>query len=410
VVVEPKQLAERQIELDKQRTLSYPALLARKRARMSASPLAFLRGAAPLFYEILAQQSELAQGPDGQGFIQGDAHLENFGAYSPVIHEAGTWKKGPATFNLNDFDDATRGAWRWDVLRLATSLLLAGRELGQSGATVLSLCELLIERHVAAAFSAAALPAVPGAIAKLVQRVQERSRKRLLDDRTASDGSRRHFVRGERYRDVSDEIARELPHALALFAERCAAEGGPRSEQLQILDFAFRIAGTGSLGALRVAVLTRGKGGVDGEWLFDLKEQLPSSVNALAGAANASSGSRAAEVEQAFRSCVTPPPRMLGTSRIGDKEVLVRRLTPQEDKLSLTQLKADELRPLAAYLGALLGQAHRRGASAAFTPWTELERAGLLERAVRLAGLHEATYLQWCLLTREVPLQREGPP
>ncbi len=398
LAVDAKRLAARQLELDRQRTERYPQLLRRKLSRMSASPLAFLRGAAPLFYELLAQDSELAAGPEGQGFIQGDAHVENFGAYSPALHEGDSWKKGHASFHLNDFDEATRGAWRWDVLRLTTSLLLAGRELGQSGPVVLELCRTLIDSHVRSACDEAALPDPPPAVANLVEKVDTRSRRKLLDDRTDSEGGQRHFVRGDRYLEVSDEIAQAVPAALRLFAERTAATGGPELDQLEPLDIAFRVAGTGSLGALRVAVLTRGKGGGDGNWLFDLKEQLRSSVDLLAP--RSAAPSRAAEVEEAFRSCVEPPPRMLGTSRLGEHEVLVRRLTPQEDKLSLAQLKPAELGALSAYLGALLGDAHRRGRDAAYGPWSEAEREGIVERAVTLAGIHEATYLELCRMTR----------
>jgi uncharacterized protein (DUF2252 family) len=397
--VQPRSLAERQIELDKQRTSRYPALLARKQARMSASPLAFLRGAAPLFYELLAADPDLAGGPAGEGFIQGDAHLENFGAFSPAVQEAGVWKKGHATFQLNDFDEATRGAWRWDVLRLTTSLVLASRELGQSGLAVLGLCEALLESHSAAAFEAAPLPPVPDAVATLVQKVEGRSRRKLLEDRTVAGPGARHFVRGERYTDLPAELANAVPSALLTFAERTAQYGGPRPEQLQILDVAFRIAGTGSLGSLRVAVLTCGKGGDDGGWLFDLKEQPGSSVDVLAPRTPGTS--RAEEVETAFRACVEQPPRMLGTSRLGETDVLVRRLTPQEDKLSLTRLKAEQLPDLARYLGALLGAAHRRGRAADYPAWNAQQRRGILERAVALAGIHEAVYLELCLLWRE---------
>jgi len=396
--VEPKRLAARQLELDRQHTARYPALLARKQARMSVSPLAFLRGAAPLFYELLAADAELAAGPEGTGFIQGDAHLENFGAFSPAVHDASGWKKGHATFQLNDFDEATRGAWRWDVLRLTTSLLLAGRELGQSGPQVLSLCELLLKSHAAAACTEVPLPVAPRAVAELVARVDARSQKKLLDDRTQAIGHQRHFVRGDRYTDVPDEIVRAVPEALALFVERTAATGGPRLEQLEVLDVAFRIAGTGSLGSFRIAVLTRGKGGDDGSWLFDLKEQPGSSVDVLQP--RPPSASRAVEVEAAFRACLDQPPRMLGTSRIAGYDVLVRRLTPQEDKLSLARLKAEELGPLAAYLGALLGTAHRRGRSGTFPAWSARDLGGILERAVALAGVHEAVYLELCRLGR----------
>lgn len=393
-----RRLAERQLELDRQRTLRFPTLFARKQARMSVSPLAYLRGAAPLFYELLAADPDLAGGPAGEGIIQGDAHLENFGAFSPSIEEGGVSKKGHATFQLNDFDEATHGAWRWDVLRLTTSLVLAGRELGQSGPTVLSLCERLLDSHVAVVFGGAPLPALPRPVAELVEHVDGRPRKKLLEDRTESAGHHRHFVRGDRYVDLPASIARAVPDALRLFAERMASRGGPRVEQLEVLDVAFRIAGTGSLGSLRVAVLTRGKGGDDGAWLFDLKEQPGSSVDVLAP--RAPSGSRAAEVEAAFRTCLELPPRMLGTSRLAEDDVLVRRLTPQEDKLSLARLKPEDLPGLASYLGALLGSAHRRGRSRDFPAWTPRDCAGILERAVVLAGIHEAVYLELCLLAR----------
>ncbi|MDF3065843.1 MAG: hypothetical protein K0R38_1444 [Polyangiaceae bacterium] len=374
---------------------------------MSASPLAFLRGAAPLFYEMLAADPELASGPAGEGVIQGDAHLENFGAFSPALEEAGTWRKGHATFQLNDFDEATRGAWRWDVLRLTTSLLLAGRELGQSGPAVLGLCEGLLESHSAALFSQARLPPVPPAVAALIAKVDGRSNRRLLEDRTVASGAARHFLRGERYADVSPEVAAAVPATLQTFAERTARRDGPRPEQLELLDVAFRIAGTGSLGSLRVAALTRGKGGEDTGWLFDLKEQAGSSVDVLAP--RPAVASRADEVESAFRTCVEQPPRMLGTSRLGVTDVLVRRLTPQEDKLSLSRLQPGQLPELSRYLGALLGAAHRRGRSTDFPAWTPRQRGGILERAVTLAGIHEAVYLDLCLLARGERPEPQAP-
>ena len=380
--------------------------MARKLLRMKASPLAFLRGAAPLFYELLAAEPDLAAGPEGSGFIQGDAHLENFGAYSPALHEAGGWKKGHATFQLNDFDEATHGAWRWDVLRLTTSLLLSGRELGQGGPEVLRLCRLVLESHAAAAFSDVGLPAMPRPVAELVAKVDGRSHKKLLDDRTEAGGHDRHFVRGERYTEAPAEAVSAVPAALSLFAQRTADKGGPKPEQLEILDVAFRIAGTGSLGSLRLAVLTRGKGGDEGSWLFDLKEQTSCSVDVLAP--RPPGGSRASEVEAAFRACIQSPPRMLGTSRLGEHDVLVRRLTPQEDKLSLSKLKPEELAPLATYLGTLLGIAHRRGRSGEFAPWSAREQGGILERASTLAGIHEAVYLELCWLTRD-PLATTTP-
>jgi uncharacterized protein (DUF2252 family) len=397
--LDPQQLAERQLEIDRGRTLRLPELQARKLTRMSASPLAFLRGAAPLFYEILKARGELARGPEGEGWLVGDAHLENFGAYSPdASRPPGITGKRAAVFDLNDFDEAVRGPWRWDVLRLSTSLILAGRELGVGGVRALDLCQALIESHAAAAFEGARLPAMPRPVSALVLQVQSRSKKDLLGARTVLVGAQRKFARGPRYLDLPQEIVKQLPDALEAYRRRLSEVERPSSEQLQIIDCAWRVAGTGSLGALRIAVLTRGKGGPEGGWIFDMKEQFaPSAALLLEGA----QPPPAERVEAGFRACVEAPPRMLATSVLGSIGLVVRRLAPQEDKLNLRQLKESDLAPLASYLGALLGRAHARGtARTKLAAWSKSAQSELLGHAVALAGLHEATYLALCQLIR----------
>ena len=77
--------------------------------------------------------------------------------------------------------------------------------------------------------------------------------------------------------------------------------------------------------------------------------------------------------------------------------MFVRRLMPQEDKLDLGRIAHGELEPLARHLGALMGAAHRRGAKRLpRRPWRAEDRAGLLARAIALAGAHEAMYLAYC--------------
>src|SRR6202000_2085941 len=104
----------------------------------------------------------------GDGWIVGDMHLENVGAYRNDADEV--------VFGLNDFDDATIGPLRYDVLRYATSVLLAGRGFQPGGARAVALGE-----HAAAAYlkarGGAALPAVPAPVARLVEQVQGRSNK-----------------------------------------------------------------------------------------------------------------------------------------------------------------------------------------------------------------------------------------
>jgi len=168
-------------------------------------------------------------------------------------------------------------------------------------------------------------------------------------------------------------------------------------------DVAFRIAGTGSLGVLRIAVLTRGKGEPDSRWVFDMKAQGVPAGQALLGADALPAMpplSPAERVLHATRVCLAHPPRMLGATDLDDRNLFVRRLLPQEDKLDLTRLQPAELPELARHLGALLGAAHRRGATRTPpVPWTAAEQALLTEHAIVIAGLHEAAYLALCKST-----------
>ncbi|WP_240977263.1 DUF2252 domain-containing protein [Planctomonas sp. JC2975] len=95
-----------------------PWLVELRIERMSSDPFAFYRGTAAI------QAADLHAGPNSgaEVIICGDAHLSNFGIFrSP---------ERAMVFDINDFDEAFSGPWEWDVKRLLTSVVLAGRSLG----------------------------------------------------------------------------------------------------------------------------------------------------------------------------------------------------------------------------------------------------------------------------------------
>ncbi len=108
--------------LKEQETTRIPQLLPIRHARMAQSPFTFYRGAA----NVMA--SDLGRGANSGLWVQlcGDAHLSNFGAY-------GTPERN-LVFDLNDFDETNPGPFEWDVMRLAASFVLAGRDNGLSDA------------------------------------------------------------------------------------------------------------------------------------------------------------------------------------------------------------------------------------------------------------------------------------
>lgn len=402
LVLDPALLARRQMEIDRARTARFPDLLAHKTTRMTVSPFALLRGAAPLFYELLERHPSLREGPPGKGWLVGDAHLENFGAYRAGVlsTDETTPSRGSeaVVFDLNDFDDAIVGPWRFDVLRLLTSLILEAREAGVDGPRALELCDALLDSYVGGAFHVRRAPPKPEPVTRLVKKVEDRTRAEFLEARTGIVRGKRRFVRGPRYGELPPKLRARAERAFAKYAKRIARTYGTPAEALEVIDVAFRVAGTGSLGCLRIAVLVAGKGGLDGSWIFDMKSQGTASAARLVAATDLSPAER---VCAALDACLARPPQMIGAVRLRGESMFVRRLAPQEDKLELVQLASSQLEPLVRHLGWQLGQAHRRGVTRAPEEvWTREQRAGLLNRAVALAGAHEAMYLAYCALVK----------
>jgi uncharacterized protein (DUF2252 family) len=395
--LDPILLARLQLEADERATARFPDLLQRKIARMTASSIAFLRGSAELFYHVLAVRPELARGPKGKGWIAGDLHLENFGAYRTDGHAP----KSRVTFGMNDFDEAIIAPWRIDVLRLTTSLLLAARGFGLNGNDSTDLAFLLLRGYAHASFQKnsgkQAPPRVPRVVRNLVEQVRVRTRLELLDARTEIRHGKRTFVRGERYRSISPQLAKKAVKAFERYLETHAITDPAEKKHFEVIDVAQRIAGTGSLGCLRIALLTRGKGGRDDAFVFDMKEEKPSAAARFGKAPRTTS---AARVIDAMRASLAHPPRMLGATHIGATSMLVRRLAPQEDKLDLSKATVSELGAVASFVGACAGASHARGATRPPKKrWTDAECEQLLEQSIDLAGIHESAYLAYSRIT-----------
>ncbi|MFJ9964437.1 DUF2252 domain-containing protein [Streptomyces avermitilis] len=106
--------------IDAQSATRVPELVPIRYGRMTESPFRFFRGAAAVMAGDLADTPR--SGLRAQ--VCGDAHLLNFRLLaSPERH---------VMFDINDFDETLPGPWEWDVKRLSTSFVIAGRANGFS--------------------------------------------------------------------------------------------------------------------------------------------------------------------------------------------------------------------------------------------------------------------------------------
>jgi hypothetical protein len=105
-----------------------------------------------------------------------------------------------------------------------------------------------------------------------------------------------------------------------------------------------------------------------------------------------------------MRACLKELPAMLGTARVGKHELLVRRLTPQEDHLDWAGIPTHQRDATLEYVGWVAGSTHRRSADGRLGRLSRGEARALLLGAIELAGLHEAVALSHCVLSGDARL------
>jgi uncharacterized protein (DUF2252 family) len=318
----------------------------------------------------------------------GDLHLENFGVYRP---DRPSRVGDRVVFDLNDVDETFVGPLHLDLLRVLTSTLLAARGWGCNAAGAVELAEAFLDGYRHGRAGARSAPA-PVPVLELLARVAARKRRELLEKRTVVYGHRRRFRIGESFLRLPRTTRAACAQAFRRFAAAQAEKAGHPLERFGVLDVAFRVAGTGSLGTFRVAVLVEGHGTRDGAWMFDMKA-MGESAGARFATAPAESGPE--RVAIALRTLLRFPPTMLGTVRALGHGMLVRRLTPQEDRLDWLTLPPRQRAPTLAFLGGLTAAAHRRGSRKALPALAGSDGRRVLRNAVELAGLHEAVALAY---------------
>ncbi|MFO0664109.1 MAG: DUF2252 family protein [Polyangiaceae bacterium] len=377
-----------------------PFLRTRKLERMRRSPHAFLRGTAWLFYALVRERGSLRRLDRRTGVLCGDLHVENFGAFRTNERIRG---RSRIVFDVNDFDDATLGPQSLDVLRLTTSLLLATRNATPEAYHRLDLARRMLHAYDDARASEATIPPPPRFVLQLLARAKKRRGRQLVSERTERVGRDLRLVRGDRYAELSPTHRRAAIEAFARYAERTLHPSGATGEECSVIDVAYRVAGTGSLGAFRIAVLTRGRK-TRTPWLFDMKEQMVTpNPSLLVPLPKTLEKVRPADrVFRAETALLESLPAAVGTTDFEGRSMLVRRLSPQEDKLNLEQVAPTDLGTLVPYLGAIVGRMHARACHSGRP--TRGRQGGapeaLLEEAAVLAGMHETAHLLYATEAR----------
>ena len=231
--------------------------LSMKYRAIRATPLAFLRGTCHLFYDRLPNSTIFKSAP--VAWSCGDLHLENFGSYkgdNRVVY-----------FDINDFDESCLLPASIDVLRLMTSIIVACNDDTTVGnASIQIVLNRLLDAYRQTLSRGKALWVEPktsrGKVRDLLANVERRHRVDFLNSRTrVVRGKRRMLFDGKRFLAASGEEQRNVRQCVAQFAQ---TQSNP--DFFRVVDVARRIAGTGSLGLERYAILVEGNGSPDRQY------------------------------------------------------------------------------------------------------------------------------------------------
>ncbi|SDG14374.1 Uncharacterized conserved protein, DUF2252 family [Sinosporangium album] len=242
-----------------------PAAFRRKFRKMAASPFAFYRGSACVFYADMTGDYADDSYLDAQTrrvWMHGDLHAENFGTYMNA--------SGVLVFNVNDFDEAYVGPYTWDLKRLSASVALIGYAKALSDGVITDLVAELSRAYLGeltgialggdGAVGSLTLDTTTGALRKVLQRARLHTRVALLDVETTIDDYDRRFALMDG-REPVDAAQREA--VIAAFHDYLTTlparpEGG-RAVEHTIKDVALRKGvGIGSAGLPSYNMLLEG--------------------------------------------------------------------------------------------------------------------------------------------------------
>jgi uncharacterized protein (DUF2252 family) len=230
--------------------------------KMAASPFAFYRGSAILFFSDLADEQDPFHNENtSRIWIHGDLHAENFGSYMN--------SEGVFVFDVNDFDESYVGPFTWDLKRLAASLSLLGYQKALSDDEIRQAISTVVQSYVNQVkhFAenagdkefALTLNNTSGKVLALLQKTRLNTRIELLEYWTHIENYERQINRTSTILDVDSDTRSKIEFAFNEYLETIPPNKRFDNIDYKIKDIVLTQAlGIGSAGKLTYNILLEG--------------------------------------------------------------------------------------------------------------------------------------------------------
>jgi uncharacterized protein (DUF2252 family) len=374
-------------------------LLARQKLKMARSAQTYVRGSTVRFYEWLnGSGRSLPTGPTV--WIGGDCHYGNLG---PVANA-----EGEVAIQIRDLDQTVLGNPTHDLVRLALSLCSAVRGFALPGIATAQMIEQIVEGYQEGLTRPAREDEDrPPTIKGLLKTSERRrwahlARERIEDVKPTIPLGKRFWSLSDKERGALEALALGQPVRDLVTRLKSREDDA----EIDLVDAAYWVKGCSSLGLLRYALLLGvGSGKKREHCIVDVKEAVkaaaptaPDTEMPKDNGQRIVAGARALSPYLGER---MQPARLFGHS------VFVRELMPQDLKLEIEALTAEEAVKVGRFLAGVVGRAHgRQMAAADRRRWAEeFDRrrsksldapSWLWTSVVELLAAHDAAYLDHC--------------
>jgi uncharacterized protein (DUF2252 family) len=404
--------------------------------RMLVTPFTFYRGAAAVM------AADLAGAPRSglQAQLCGDAHLSNFGAFASPQREL--------VFDVNDFDETLPGPWEWDVLRLATSFSVAGRELGFGGRQRRRIVTTMAASYrgamrrlaglgnfevwttkidvaeIAEGWASAAGEKEAARFQRNVAKARAKDRMRALSKLTHEVDGRLRIVSEpplivpmqELVEGGEEEAEARVLEALAAYRETLAADRRVLLDSYRFAEAALKVVGVGSVGTRAWIVLLLGRD--DGDPLFlQVKEAQRSVLEPYAApSAYAHQGERVVQGQRLVQAAADV---LLGWVTVAgidgeSRDYYVRQLWDMKGSAQVERMDPGALSAYAEICGTTLAHAHARSgdriAIAAYLGKSETFDKAMAEFAESYADQNEQDYAALQAAAADGRIEVMAPP
>ena len=300
---------------------------------MKENQFRFFRATNHIFYEDLSRDKGFPESPNA--WICGDLHLENFGSYKSDNRQV--------YFDLNDFDEAILAPSLWEIIRMTTSIFIAFETLKIEEIKALRMAQLFIktigEKLAAGKPNYIEKNTSKGIIFEFLTTVNKRKQSEILAKKT--------ILKKDKLQILLDDpkhfrLEKGLKKDLAIHVKHWLKTDENSPYNYKVIDAVFRLAGTGSIGVKRYAILLKSSNAIGEKYLLvDMKQSTSSSLQPYISINQPEWKNESERIVNIQNRMQNRPPALLSTSVFRDETYVMQEMQPTKDSINFKQIKKE---------------------------------------------------------------------